>query len=171
MTSYLSNQKITTTITLSSQNLQHSLIHALYDHLKKKVEGKCNDFGYVVKDTIQIVKKSVPKVVYLDNSSFLTYKIDYTCDIVQPSIGDEILFCVENKTDAGVISYVKYKDIHSKYKKDNELSDSPIVCIIPLDRFQNPEAIVKKQKIKVKINVVRIKFNNDNIWTVGTPIE
>ena len=53
---------------------------------------------------------------------------------------------------------------------DNDITNTPIICIIPLNRFENPETITSNQRINIKITAVRNKFNQSNIQVVGTPV-
>jgi hypothetical protein len=170
MVTYLIDQMLSTEMYIEPKDININLNENIRDLLKKKVEEKCNDIGYILKDSVNIVKRSLGKLVYINKINNVKYNIDYTCSILQPTIGETIKCCIDSKTDAGIIGYIKLKDIDDKFKIDNDITNTPIICIIPLNRFENPEAIMSNQRINIKITAVRNKFNQSNIQVVGTPV-
>lgn len=170
MVTYLSKQMISSVIQMKPKDITYKLHDTMYDQLIKKIEGKCNDIGYVMKDSLKIVNKSYGTIVNINNINTVSYKIGYICDIIQPSIGETLLCTIDNITNAGVIAYVKFKDIIPNYEKNNDIKESPIICIIPLTRFQDIDNLTRQQKLKVKITAVRNKLNQKNIQIVGNPV-
>ena len=170
MVTYLSKQMISSVIHMKPKDITSDLYDTMYNQLVKKIEGKCNDIGYVMKDSLQIVNKSYGTIVNINNVNTVSYKIGYTCDIIQPSIGETLLCTIDNITNAGIIAYVKFKDIIPNYEKNNDIKESPIICIIPLNRFKDIDNLTRQQKINVRITAVRNKLNQTNIQIVGNPV-
>jgi DNA-directed RNA polymerase subunit E'/Rpb7 len=170
MVSFISKHMITTSIYIEAKDVNIDLNSNIMKILVNKIEGKCNDIGYVLKDSTKIINRSMGKIVYLNGINNVKYNIKYTCNILTPTVGETIKCCIESITDAGVIGYIKMKDIDTKYTKDNDISETPIICIIPLNRFENPDQILKNQRVNIKITAVRNKFNQLNIHIVGSPV-
>ena len=170
MVTYLSKQMISSVIHMKPKDITSELYETMYNQLVKKIEGKCNDIGYVMKDSLQIVNKSHGTIVNINNVNTVSYKIGYTCDIIQPSIGETLLCTIDNITNAGIIAYVKFKDIIPDYQENNDIKESPIICIIPLNRFKDIDNLTRQQKINVKITAVRNKLNQSNIQIIGNPV-
>ena len=170
MVTYFTKQLIKSDIYIKPSDITRDLHQTIYDQLVQKIECKCNDIGYVLKDSLEIITKSYGIIVNINNVNSVSYKITYTCDIIHPSVGETILCCIDNITNAGIIAYVKFSDIIPDYTKQNDMEESPVICIIPLNRFENTSNLTKGQKISVKITAVRNKLNQSNIHIVGNPV-
>tara|TARA_B110001469_G_C9540729_1_gene268535 strand:- start:392 stop:904 length:513 start_codon:yes stop_codon:yes gene_type:complete len=170
MVTYLSKQLIQTDIFIEPKEITLELNENILNKLIEKNEGKCNSIGYVLKDSIEIVEKSYGKITYINNINNVQYVVKYICDIIKPTLGETVKCCVENKTDAGIIAYVKLKDIIPNYIKENDITNTPIICIIPLNKVDDSNNILKGQRLNIQISAIRNKLNHDNIQVIGTPV-
>jgi DNA-directed RNA polymerase subunit E'/Rpb7 len=169
MVNYLSEQVLRTTIFIQSNEITTNITTVLLKVLKQKIEDKCNHIGFVIKDTISIVKKSMGIITTNNNKSMVKYNVSYKCKILSPSVGDIIECYVNNKNKMGIIGYVKLHEIigEGNHPKD-DMKNSPLIIIIPLNRINDSESISINDKITIKVNAVRNKFNEDKIQVVGT---
>jgi DNA-directed RNA polymerase subunit E'/Rpb7 len=74
--------------------------------LKRKVEGRCIKYGYIIPNTIEIKTRSIGMI---NNASFdgkTTYKINYTADVCNPTINQIIQCSVGNIDKSQVICYI-----------------------------------------------------------------
>lgn len=170
MITYLTDQIIEYDILVEPKDVNLNLHSNILNKLISKTEGKCNDIGYIIKDSVSIINKSNGKIKYINGKNIIVFKINYKCNILKPSVGETIKCCIENITDAGVVAYLKLKDIDESFKQDNDIQDAPVICIIPLNRFKNVNDLTRNQRLNVKISAVRNKLNQNNIQIVGTPV-
>ena len=98
MSSYISEQKLTTSLILSSNELNDDIDNTIKYKIKQKLEGKCFQDGYIIKDSIRIIKRSLGKVITNNGKSEIKYIIIYTAEVISPSKGDEIKMKVNNIT-------------------------------------------------------------------------
>ena len=90
----------------------------------------CFEDGYIVKDSVSIIKRKIGKVQTRNNMSQIKYNIDYKATIISPNNGDIIETFVNNINKMGVVSYLKLKD-------DDTSENSPMIVIIPKEYFDN----------------------------------
>jgi DNA-directed RNA polymerase subunit E'/Rpb7 len=162
-------QLLTTNLNIIPSRINENIDTVIYSKLKNQLEGMCFQDGYVIPDTIEIVKRSLGKIVNHNNQSFVRYSIQYTADIISPQAGDEINAYIQNITKMGVIAYIKL----GKSSFEN-LKESPLLIIIPREYFKdsvvNIDNLVGEQEIKVEVVGARVKFQSQQIQVVAKPI-
>ena len=168
----ISEQVFNNIISLNSHDLNKDINNIILRKLRKQFEGLCKDNCYILKNSINIIKRSVGRIETYDNINFIKYDISYKCNVISPNKGDEIDCIVSNKNKMGIIAYIK---IDSKYQvSDNELDNSPLIIIIPNDMINESDFNINdiniKQNIKIKVLGSRIKYRNEKIQIVGTII-
>ena len=57
------------------------------------------------------------------------------------------------------------------YEGENNLNNSPLIIIIPVDKVHNIEEKNIKQKIKVYVKAVRVKYGTSEIQLVANDID
>ena len=169
--SYINEQIFTDTIYLNPKDINTpNITELIIIKLKKKIGNKSYNNGYIINDSIDFISKTLGKIVTLSNENKILYNIKYKVKMIQPTVNDEIECYVDNINKMGIIAYIKMRDVVDDYKGANTLQDSPLLIIIPNETIENISDINIKQKIKIKINATRIKFNADKIQIVGTII-
>ena len=109
----------------------------LLQKIKKKIGNKCNQYGFIDKDSIKIIERTIGKIksCHFDGNIHYTVKIEMS--ICQPTIQSKIKCNVVGKNQAGIL------------------------CIShPLQIMLPPEMIVEIVKSK-------IMMNNDSIRVLG----
>ncbi len=146
------NQNILTyRLQLSSSDSGKDINQILLARLKQDVEGKCIKEGYVRRDSVEIIERSLGK---LDRSHFsggINYDIVYKADICNPVPGMEIKCVITSINKAGAFCNVE----------DN---DNPLQIFLATQKhYENKKFFLLKDGMKVKVRVLGRKFEyNDN---------
>ena len=164
MTNHIKEQILSITLQVSQRDLARTknIDGFLLYQLKKRLEKKCGECGYVVENSISIVERSHGIYRTIDNQSKVQYEINYKVRTIDPQ-KDEIYECiVDSVTKMGIISYLSLND-------DDTIENTPLLIIIPkdyisADRF---EKIEKGQKIEIVILDSRMKHLSNKIQSVG----
>ena len=115
-------------IVLFPHQLKNNLDMLLEDILKKQVGNKCTKEGYIKKNSVEIIRRSIGKM----NSSFLdgsiTYYITYKADVCNPKRGEIINVEIVDINKMGVLA---------------KLSGTPLILLY-LNNFIKTEKNLKK---------------------------
>ena len=161
---YISEQLLTTNLFVNASQVNKNIDNVIKDNLKQQLEGLCYEDGYIVKDSVKIVKKSMGKIVVNDNVSSVSYSIKYKAKIISPSEGDVIESYVSNINKMGVVCFIKLSEGDSS-------DESPIVIMVPKDYFDssiyNFDDINVGQKLNIVVVGSRIKYRNEKIQIIA----
>tara|TARA_B100000902_G_C27100343_1_gene808474 strand:+ start:48 stop:548 length:501 start_codon:yes stop_codon:yes gene_type:complete len=161
----ISEQLLSDEIYIDSSELKSGVDSILLKKLKEKLEGKSISSGYVMKDSIELINRS--KYGKCTGNNKISYNISYKTNLVSPVIGLKIGCYINSVTKAGVVAYIKLDD-YGDYE-GNKFQDSPLLILIPLNRFEDKN-IQENTKIDIEITAVRIIYNNKTIQVIGRPI-
>ena len=89
---YYSEQLLTTSININSDSIKGDINQLLFHKLKQKYEGVCNKDGYVKKDSIEIVNRSIGEVKTINNTSYIVYNMTYKAGVLSPVEGIKLIF-------------------------------------------------------------------------------
>jgi DNA-directed RNA polymerase subunit E'/Rpb7 len=92
-------------INVEPKYLNNKLDEYIYDYLKKNIEGKCIAEGYIKKDTIKVIKKSVGMLLGSRFNGDITYEVIYTADVCNPLIGNVIDCKVKFINKLGILGH------------------------------------------------------------------
>jgi len=118
-------------IVLMPNQLDSNLDKLLEDYLKRKVGNKCQKEGFIKKNSIKIIKRSIGKI----NSSFLngstTFHVIYKAEVCNPKKGDMITVEIVDvnkmgalaKLDGTPLNIVIPKQLHKNRDEFKKLSD------------------------------------------------
>ena len=165
MTEYISSQLLTASINVEMKNIKGDINELLYKLLKKKYEGVCNKDGYIQKDSLKIINRSIGEVKSINNTSYIVYEITYQANIYSPVKGTKLDIVVNSLTKMGIIGYLKDKD-------DDTIENSPFIIIVPREYFKGDsiDEYDTNSKLKVQIEDSRIKYMSKNIQIVAKPV-
>jgi len=160
---YIKEQLLTTTCQLHSRQISKDKnIDGLLKHkLKNEYENVCNKHGYVLKDSIQIVNRSVGKLVN-HNESMIEYQITIKTKVIYPCVKDIFACEIDNITKMGAIGCLT-----GSYT----IEDSPIIFIIPTEYINDIDNLLVKSKVKVEVIQSRIKYKAKQIQVVGKLVD
>ena len=158
-------QILTINLNINPRHITNDINMSLTKTLKKKLEGFCQEYGYVEKDSISIINRSIGEIKTINNQSVVIYNITYSCTVISPSKGDKLDIKVNSKTDMGIVGYLLDENIKS-------IDESPYLAIIPKEYFSDDKIndISIDDTITVEIEVFRIRYNSDKIHIVGRPV-
>ena len=165
---YITEQLLTTNLFVNASQVNKNIDNVIKDNLKEQLEGLCYEDGYIVKDSVKIINKSMGKIVVNDNVSSVSYSIKYKAKIISPSNGDIIESYVSNVNKMGVVAYIKLSDGDSS-------EDSPMVIMIPREYFEqsiyNFDDINVGQKLNVVVVGSRIKYRSEKVQIIAKPLD
>ena len=161
---YISEQLLTTNLIVNASQVNKNIDTVIKENLKEQLEGLCYEDGYIVKDSVKIINKSMGKIVVNDNVSSVSYSIRYKAKIISPSDGDVIESYVANTNKMGIVAYIKLSEGDSS-------DESPIVIMVPKEYFDmsiyNFEDINVGQKLNVVVVGTRIKYRSEKIQIIA----
>ena len=160
MNNLFSTLKLTDRIILNASNL-NNIERLIKNKLQKKIGNKCIKDGYVLSNSIQIIKRSIGKIntAFFDGS--ISYNIQYSAKICNPKEGSFIM-----------VDYVDHNKMGILAKKNN----TPLNIVIPKQLHKNKDLFKKiddllqqQQEIKLKIQIIGKRFEKDDteIFVIG----
>jgi len=165
---YITEQLLTTNLFVNASQVNKDIDNVIKDNLKEQLEGLCYEDGYIVKDSVKIINKSMGKIVVNDNVSSVSYSIKYKAKIISPSDGDIIETYVSNVNKMGVVAYIKLSDGDSS-------EDSPLIIMIPREYFEKSIYNVDDINVGQKLNVIvvgsRIKYRSEKVQIIARPVD
>jgi hypothetical protein len=136
----------------------------IVNHIRKMYGNVCGQNGFSLRDSIQMIERSMGKLVTIDSQSCVEYNVAYEMDTIYPSPEDKYDCIVESQTKMGLIGYLDY----SVSDDPPSLQNSPILFIIPVD-FGGADKS-PGDKIKVEVLDSRVKFQARQIQCVAKMI-
>jgi DNA-directed RNA polymerase subunit E'/Rpb7 len=166
MTDYKSIQLLTTSINIPSNKIKGDINKLIVYNLKKRYEGVCNKDGYIVKDSIELINRSIGELILVDNTSYIMYNITYKAIVISPSIGHKIKCVINSNNRMGLIGFIKDKD-------EDTINDSPFIIIIPSEFYDDSDKLASIKEgdiIDVSIEKTRTKYLSTQIQVVAKPV-
>lgn len=165
--SFISEQLLTSTLVLDPKDLSNDIDNIIRIKLKENLEGKSYEDGYIIRDSIRIIQRSIGKIVTNGKKSEIKYTIKYKAQCVSPSENDEIDITISSINKLGVIGFVKLNESDTS-------EDSPLLVMVPKEYFvegtiTNFNDLTVGQKINVITIGARTKFNSKNIQVIARP--
>tara|TARA_B100000900_G_C20601378_1_gene725800 strand:- start:5693 stop:6184 length:492 start_codon:yes stop_codon:yes gene_type:complete len=145
---------------VSPSNISSTIGNTIDFKIKKDMEGVCCEDGYILRDSIQIIERSMGKIINVNNQSKITYNIKYKCSIINPSKGMKIDCYINSVTKMGAVAYIKYDEI-------KDFKDSPLLIIIPKSYSPEAESLEINTKHKIEILATRLKYRSNQIHVVA----
>tara|TARA_Y100001958_G_C21247647_1_gene579263 strand:+ start:7054 stop:7584 length:531 start_codon:yes stop_codon:yes gene_type:complete len=171
--SFITNQKLSTKINIKPDELNQNINEIIYYKLKSMNEGLCINEGYIIKNSIEIINKSMGHIVNLNNKSYIQYNVNYKAILLSPKENDVINCYIDNINKLGIVAYIKLSELLESIdididKINDTFNNSPVVIIIPEINIDDITKYNNNDNINVKINAIRIKYNSDKIQLIAT---
>lgn len=168
MTLNIKEQILSITIEIAQKELSKTknIDGLLLYKLKRRLEKKCGECGYVLENSLSIVNRTHGKIRSVDNRSVLQYDINYKVKTINPFKDERYTCIVDSITKMGFISYLRLNE-------EDTIKETPLLVIIPKDYIPDNlfEKVQKGAEINVKILDSRMKHLSENIQSVGTMID
>ena len=157
-------------ILISPDNFNNNINKFIEENLKNKIEEKCIAEGYVKKDSINIIKKSIGSIKGNQFNGYINYDLLYTALVCSPKNGT-IIKCkvklVNNKLgllgNNGPLTIIVGKQLHNNPDLlDNiNIDDIVEVKVIETKYSLNDKEIKILAKLSVDIDIIK-KMNDDD---------
>jgi len=155
-------QLLTDTIHINPKDLNVKNINGLIlVKIKQLRENKCNSVGYILKNSVNFINKTIGKISTIDTYSKIVYNVRYECEVLNPSIGDDIECYINDISKMGIIAYIKLPNSEKLFQ------NSPLIIVIPLEHVKHIEQYNINDEINIKVIASRIKFNSNKIQIIG----
>jgi len=160
----IKEQILNTTLQIDTRVLSKtkSIDGLLVYTLRKKLEKKCSECGYVIENSLSIIDRTYGIFRSVDNKSVTQYSINYKVKTINPEKEERYQCFVNSVTKMGIISYLKLSD-------EDTIKESPLLVIIPKEYIDDDafEKIHEGITIDIEILDSRMKHLSDQIQSVG----
>ena len=143
----------THTLTLSASDIRGNLDRILEQHLKREVGDKCTRYGYIDRDSVVIVRRSIGSINTVSLNGSLRYDVAYRANVCNPLEG----------------SVIRCKAI--SINKMGILAEQHPVSVVLARQHSNDEEKFNNVKegddILVRIIGKRFELNDEQITAIG----
>lgn len=91
-------------IKVASCKLSSNVADEVSSRLRFKYEGKCSRHGYIRRDSIQVLKISLGKVEMGNLNGDVTYVVQYSADVCNPTTGSVVTAVVRNRNQFAILA-------------------------------------------------------------------
>ena len=144
---------------IHAQEISNNITEILNTKIKDELEGICVNDGYIKKNSIKIVSKSMGKMLVSFFNGMVSYTIKYVADVCNPLEGAIIKATVKNINKMGILAY-----------GGDNMEESPINILLAVQHHQDNEHFSKLQEkdiIYVKILGKRFEYGDTQISIIG----
>jgi len=127
--------------------------------LKKTNENVCHKNGFVLKDSLKIINRSMGKLITHNHKSAIEYNVTLKLNVIYPSPKDIFEVKIDSITKMGIVGFIN----DEKY----DIENSPILFIVPNKYIEKIDLLSKDMKINVEVLQSRIKYRSKQIQVVG----
>ncbi len=161
---YILPQLLTRSVNLPIDKLRGDVNELLYKELQR-YEGYCNKDGYIQKNTIELLNRSMGEIKTINGVSYVVYQVSYKANILSPAEGMKLKILVDNKTKMGILGYIQFEP-------EGTMKESPFIVIVPKEYFTSGDFDKYKQgdSLYVSILAFRIKYQSTSIQVVAKPV-
>jgi DNA-directed RNA polymerase subunit E'/Rpb7 len=146
---------LTDSIFLKPKLISSRMDETILDCLRKKVEGKCIEPGYVLPDTVSIISRTLGMNNPSNFEGVLTYNIKYSASVCNPAVGQIVICQVADMDKSQIVCY-----IHHEPRK------SPLEIYLPK---QNHIGVTEYMMIKIG-DIIKVKIAGSKFSTNETQI-
>ena len=139
--------------TMSADKISENIDNSLLFQLKKDIGNKCINEGYIDKDSIQILKRSIGKINSSHLNGSVNFDIEYTANVCNPREGDIISCKVLDINTMGLLT-----------------ESSPLTIVLPRDHHTddpNFKEVSIGDDIRVSIIGSRFDLYDTQITAIG----
>lgn len=151
--------KLKENIHLTPRDINNNINDIILRKLKKKIEGKCIKEGFIRKDSINILSRSLGVMSNSNFESGVHYAVVYTAEVCNLYNGQVIEAEVENIDKSQVICYIGNSD------------ESPVeIYMFKHHHVGNSEfaGLNKGDIVNIKISCSKYDFNDKQIVGIGS---
>ena len=146
----------------SDLNTKKKITDIILNKLRNKIEGRCIKQGYVKKNSIKIINRSVGKIYDGHFTGDIVYKIKFSVEVCNPPEGQIINCIVHNINKMGILAGF-----------GSNLRESPLTILLPRHQHQDQDLfkdICIGDSISVEIIGKKFELHDDKIHIVASLI-
>ena len=102
--------KFTTNVYIKPSDITKDFNELFIKKLKNDLEGTCTKHGYIKRDSIKIIKRSIGTIIRQHFNGNMLYELNCTADICNPVIGSVTKCKVKNKNTMGLLAQGFYNE-------------------------------------------------------------
>ena len=149
---------IKSSLSIEPKDLNSTLNKKIIKRIKQDVEGKCIKNGYVRKNSVKLVKRSLGQSLTSHFNGNVIFHVEYLVDLCNPLEGAIIECSVINSNKIGILAVI------------NGVEDSPLnILLAKQHHINNPEFEDLRDRDIIKIRVLgkRYEFGDSQITIIG----
>lgn len=151
-------QEASTILHLPIERCNGGDIHRIIEsHVARNKEGLCDNYGFVLRDSVHIVSYSMGKLMTVDGKSVVEYHITYRFHSLYPAPRDRYQCVIKSITKMGLVGYLQGYD---------KPEDSPLILLVPHEFTKGDRTYREKEIIDVEVMTSRIKYRTQQIQVV-----
>ena len=139
---------------------QKGILDIISQKLKKKTEGKCIKQGYVKKNSLQIINRSMGQISDGHFTGDVIYQVKFCVEVCNPPEGQNINCTVYNINKMGVIAGI-----------GENMKESPLMILLPRHHHQDNEIFLNIEigdYINVEIIGKKFELNDNKIHVIAS---
>lgn len=150
--------KIKSSLSIDPKNLNNSINRTILKKIKNDIEGKCIKNGFVRKNSVKLLKRSLGETLTSQFNGSVIYHIEYLVDLCNPLEGASIDCEVLNINKMGVLAGIQ-----------GEI-DSPLNILLARQHHidnKDFEDIRENDSIKIRVLGKRFEYGDNQISIIG----
>ena len=150
--------KIKSSLSIEPKDLNSNLNKIIIKKIRQNIEGKCIKNGYVKKNSVKLIKRSLGQSLTSHFNGNVIYHVEYLVDLCNPLEGAIIECIVINSNKMGVLAEIM------------GVEDSPLnILLAKQHHIENSEFEDLKDRDIIKIRVLgkRYEFGDSQITIIG----
>ena len=152
----------TITTTISPDEISNNINNILLSKIKKEIEGKCSNIGYIQKGSLKIIQKSLGSHLVSHFNGTILYNIKYIASVCNPFEGMILKVTVVNINKMGILALGGDDD------------PAPLNVLLAKQHHINNDyfnELKERDIIKVKVIGKRFEYGNNQISIIATLVE
>ncbi len=150
--------KIKSSLSVDPRNINNSINRTILKKIKNDIEGKCIKNGFVRKNSVKLIKRSLGETLTSQFNGSVIYHVEYLVDLCNPLEGASIECEVLNINKMGVLAGIQ-GDI-----------DSPLNILLARQHHinnQDFEDIRENDLITIRVLGKRFEYGDNQISIIG----
>lgn len=150
--------KIKSSVSIDPKDLNNNLNRKIISKIRNDVEGKCVKNGYVKKNSVKLIKRSLGESLTSQFNGNVIFHIEYLVDLCNPLEGAGINCRVLNVNKMGILAGI------------DDIEDSPLnILLAKQHHINNPEFEDLKVDDQINIRVLgkKYEFGDSQIAIIG----
>jgi DNA-directed RNA polymerase subunit E'/Rpb7 len=138
---------------LNSSDITRNLNTSLEEMLKRELEGKCIADGYVQKDSIRLLKRTIGQISGNHFTGKVCYDLMYSANICNPAVGTIIKSRISNINKLGFLA-----------------ESGPLIILVAKQFYENKEGfkdIEVGMDVMVEVIAKRFQLNDTKLEIIG----